>query len=296
MTSHENISAANTTEPTENIPTPMADFAHECLTRFGHLQDAQNQSLNKNKSKNNWRDNRNDWMRAIIHETVELENHVGWAWWKNHNGSHERNLKPAFMEIVDIFHFWLSTMLQNNTSIPTNPAEMLNEENLRKHMDRLQAQAIKRNRDLGETDANKDRNDTINNLADMLIAVCAVEKIEPTAKDDTNKMIAIGAVILEITHLCGHTKEDIFNWYLGKNALNLMRQDNGYQEKTYIKIWGHENGRDLEDNDFLESLILDPDFVHTIPNYYNALAEAYHLKTGRKAILWNERTPQTTNT
>jgi hypothetical protein len=40
--------------------------------------------------------------------------------------------------------------------------------------------------------------------------------------------------------------EDLFLWYIGKNALNAFRQKNGYKQGTYIKVW---SGR--EDNEYL---------------------------------------------
>jgi hypothetical protein len=34
--------------------------------------------------------------------------------------------------------------------------------------------------------------------------------------------------------------------YIGKNALNIFRQNNGYKDGTYVKIWS-----DKEDNEYL---------------------------------------------
>lgn len=48
---------------------------------------------------------------------------------------------------------------------------------------------------------------------------------------------------------------DLYQQYVGKNVLNFFRQDNGYKEGTYVKIW---DGR--EDNEHLTEILesLDP--------------------------------------
>ena len=64
-----------------------------------------------------------------------------------------------------------------------------------------------------------------------------------------------------------------FTWlqklYIGKNALNKLRQDNGYKEGTYTKIWNGEedNVRMLEVLENLSDITFD--FV------YKKLVEKY---------------------
>jgi len=66
--------------------------------------------------------------------------------------------------------------------------------------------------------------------------------------------------------------DELFRQYVGKNTLNFFRQDHGYKEGSYIKIWHGE-----EDNEVLASLVstLDAgadDFQQTL---YAALEEKY---------------------
>ena len=44
--------------------------------------------------------------------------------------------------------------------------------------------------------------------------------------------------------------DQLFKQYVGKNVLNMFRQDHGYKEGTYIKIW---HGR--EDNEHLSDIL-----------------------------------------
>jgi uncharacterized protein with FMN-binding domain len=46
------------------------------------------------------------------------------------------------------------------------------------------------------------------------------------------------------------TFEDVYRLYIGKNCLNQFRQDNGYKDGSYTKIW---DGK--EDNVYMQEAI-----------------------------------------
>ena len=52
----------------------------------------------------------------------------------------------------------------------------------------------------------------------------------------------------------GMSFSDLYLGYVGKNVLNFFRQDHGYKEGTYLKLW---NGR--EDNEHLVDILRDLD-------------------------------------
>ena len=64
----------------------------------------------------------------------------------------------------------------------------------------------------------------------------------------------------------------LYRHYVGKNVLNFFRQDHGYQDGSYRKLWA---GR--EDNEHLMELLAELD--HAAPDYadrlYAALARRY---------------------
>ncbi|MFY9093562.1 deoxyuridinetriphosphatase, partial [Aliarcobacter butzleri] len=57
--------------------------------------------------------------------------------------------------------------------------------------------------------------------------------------------------------------------YIGKNCLNQFRQDNGYKEGTYIKVW---NGN--EDNVVMVDLLEKMEDV-SFDDLYSKLKEEY---------------------
>lgn len=66
--------------------------------------------------------------------------------------------------------------------------------------------------------------------------------------------------------------EELYRSYVGKNVLNMFRQDKGYKEGTYIKEWG---GKD--DNEWLVEILqsLDLSAEGFADLVYGALAESY---------------------
>ena len=66
--------------------------------------------------------------------------------------------------------------------------------------------------------------------------------------------------------------DELYRQYVAKNVLNLFRQDNGYKQGSYLKIW---DGR--EDNEHLVEIMHehdqnDPAFIDLI---YGSLSKRY---------------------
>ena len=66
--------------------------------------------------------------------------------------------------------------------------------------------------------------------------------------------------------------DSLYTAYVGKNVLNFFRQDNGYQDGSYVKNW---SGR--EDNEHLVEVIAELD--HSAEDFskqvYGALENRY---------------------
>ena len=84
--------------------------------------------------------------------------------------------------------------------------------------------------------------------------------------EGTQKMME---AFLDVAIQSGLNLSALYNLYVGKNILNQFRQDHGYKEGTYIKIW---NGK--EDNVIMQR-ILDENKEITPEGLYEALKEAY---------------------
>jgi len=73
---------------------------------------------------------------------------------------------------------------------------------------------------------------------------------------------SIACIIRIAVHFFDKTRQDIFYYYLGKKTLTQFRQDNGYKDGTYIKMWGNR-----EDNEFLTDALEKGIEIEEIPSY-----------------------------
>lgn len=179
-----------------------------------------------------WRENGYEWYRAIWVECAEMLDHHGWKWWKHQ----EIEVAQVQLELVDIFHFGLSLRLMTGATVDDITNQLANE--------------------LTQKTDENDFKIALENLASAAV---------------TNK--AFDAIALaDCMRLMDMDLAELFRQYVGKNTLNFFRQDHGYKEGTYIKIWHGE-----EDNEVLAKLVneLDASAADFQQQLYAALEAKY---------------------
>ncbi len=190
------------------------------------------QDAMNSKVSDTWRDNNYEWYRAIWVECAEMLDHHGWKWWKHQ----EIDVAQVQLELVDIFHFGLSLRLMTGASVEDITNELANE--------------------LTQSTDEIDFKIALENLASAAV---------------TNKNFDAVA-LADCMRLMNMDLDELFRQYVGKNTLNFFRQDHGYKEGTYIKMWHGE-----EDNEVLAALVnsLDASASDFQKQLYNALEEKY---------------------
>ncbi len=196
----------------------------------------------------NWITARYPYLRAVAIEGAEAIEHHGWKWWKKQ----DKDLSQLQMELVDIWHFILSEILLRNDNNQSAPLEYL-----------LNALSHANNLQLIELD----------NTAYKLKEADLITKLELLIAISVARRIDLG-LFESIMRDCELTWTDLFCQYVGKNVLNIFRQDNGYKEGTYRKVW---EGR--EDNEHLVEILesLNPDAPSFKDEIYSALTKAYPI-------------------
>jgi hypothetical protein len=193
----------------------------EKMTKCLNLQEQLNTKINTN-----WKEERTerDFYRAIWLEAAELMEELPWKWWKKI----ETDFENLQIEVVDIFHFILSLILLKNHEW-------------------------------------KKQSSTINYIE---FSIPFFYK----ALEDSDKKLSTKELIIEIEDLVRNaiTERDTLTYltfanivkntfesfdklyllYIGKNILNHIRQEYGYNAGTYKKTI---NG--LEDNKYLTKII-----------------------------------------
>lgn len=203
------------------------------------LQDVMNSKVNPD-----WVAANNNWYRAIQVEGVEAIEHHGWKWWKKQ----DCDFAQLKMELVDIWHFMLSAAIQQkHGTIALAKMEMLAELSL------------------------KQKSVQFDNQYFVLTQLTLLEKIDLLVGLAAAKRHSL-ALFESLLHDCDMEWNDLFKQYVGKNVLNVFRQDHGYKAGTYIKIW---DGR--EDNEHLVEVleIVDLDSANVRDELYRSLKARY---------------------
>ncbi|MFT4609959.1 MAG: dimeric dUTPase (all-alpha-NTP-PPase superfamily) [Cellvibrionaceae bacterium] len=192
------------------------------------LQNAMNTRVHSE-----WREQGFEWYRAIWIESAELMDHYGWKWWKHQ----KPDVEQVKLELIDIFHFGLSILLVNKTSIESIAEQV--------------------------SDALK-----VDESVDFKNALEAFTAHTLNEKDFSVSLFVRLLKGMEMTF------EDLYSGYVGKNVLNFFRQDHGYQDGTYKKIW---DGR--EDNEHLVELVaeLDVSDAQFSAKLYQSLKTRYEM-------------------
>jgi hypothetical protein len=154
------------------------------------------------------------------------------------------------MELVDIWHFLLSEILLRNGA-DEDKARLYLEAAYERQSPTRRLQFDGQEYPLEELE--------LLDLLQALIGTAAAGRVE------------LG-LFAEIMSGCELDWPELYKQYVSKNVLNFFRQDHGYQEGTYRKIW---NGR--EDNEVLVEVMAtldaeDPSFKDSL---YALLESAY---------------------
>jgi len=186
-----------------------------------------------------WKEQNLNFRRECFLEGAELINSMNHKWWK----SEEMDIPNARLEAIDMLHFALSIYLVDFG----NSTESMR--------DKLLA--------LQEPEATEIDNETVIVNAEQVILGCL------DASDAADILGRIGRLCLSL----GMDLYFTLKLYLGKGVLNKFRQEHGYKDGSYIKMW--DDGS-TEDNVFmmesLDTVDLDEDFEDVL---YEHLEIAY---------------------
>lgn len=212
------------------------------LMEMLHLQASINAKVNPD-----WLNAGYPWLRAAMLEAAEAMEHHGWKWWK----AQTCDMPQLQMELVDIWHFVLSHYLADNAGDFKAAAIRLKPES--------ELAATELVISFGRGPYRLSALETLDKLQ-LFITLASVGEFS-------------AGLFQALLTDCGMTWDDLYAQYVGKNVLNFFRQDHGYKEGTYVKIWG-----DVEDNVVLAECLktISPDTPNFSAELYRALAAAYN--------------------
>ncbi|MCK4737638.1 MAG: dUTP diphosphatase [Sulfurimonas sp.] len=183
-----------------------------------------------------------NWKRCIYMECAEMIDSFTWKHWKNIE--QEADWDNLQIEVVDVWHFIMSLAIENYSQTLRGGIEDL---------------AI----DISELEsfAKIDTQHEIFALQDEVI-----EKIESimvdTISKETLNLEKLIADFFDLVLMCGLDLESLYKLYVGKNILNQFRQDHGYKDGTYIKVWAGEEDNVVMKKIWEENENIKPDILY----------------------------------
>ena len=193
-----------------------------------HLQNEMNAKVHPN-----WREQGYQWYRAIWVECAEMMDHHGWKWWKKQ----EIDREQVVLELIDIWHFGLSDLLQDTLTDFDDIAQ------------RLSIQ-----------------------FREPVQSGNFLEDVETFTQNTLSQKHFPLLDFMPLMQGMDLSFTELYRSYVGKNVLNFFRQDNGYKDGTYHKIW---DGK--EDNEHLVEIVntLDANSERFKEDVYGALLARY---------------------
>ncbi len=189
-----------------------------------------------------------DWKRCAYLECAELIESYPWKHWKSIDAAPDyENIK---IEAVDIWHFIMSQALQEYKRNGSGDIEALAASiTALPNFEAFTAPHTPTGRDYYA------QIEVVEKLIAQLFCGASTEEI--------------AASFFEVAMQSGLNLESLYKLYIGKNILNRFRQDHGYKEGSYIKMWHGE-----EDNVAMQR-ILDEMPEVTPEELYEKLEETY---------------------
>ncbi|MCF6340476.1 MAG: dUTP diphosphatase [Sulfurimonas sp.] len=183
-----------------------------------------------------------NWQRCIYMECAEIIDSFSWKHWKSLNK--EADWDNIQIEVVDVWHFVISLAIENYS------------QTLRGGIDDL---AI----NISELKC-FNKIDTTNELFASQEEV--IEKVENimlhSLREEILNLEGLICDFFDLVVMSGLDLESLYKLYVGKNILNQFRQDNGYKDGTYIKVWAGEEDNIVMKRVWQENKNLKPDMLY----------------------------------
>jgi len=220
------------------------------------LQNQLNESTNGEEwTKGVTKNGRNiNWQRCIYMECAEMIDSFSWKHWKSLD--QEADWDNLQIEVVDVWHFIMSLAIENYAKNMLGGIEDLaiNIANTSAYANFEKSSA--------EFEAQESIIAKVESLMRISLAEHSVDVVKLTEE------------FFDLAVMSGLEIDALYRLYVGKNILNQFRQDNGYKEGTYIKVWNGEEDNVVMKRIWEENGDIKPDTLYKeLTKLYLALAQ-----------------------
>ena len=161
-----------------------------------------------------------NWNRCIYMECAEMVDSFSWKHWKSIN--QEPDWDNLQIEVIDVWHFIISLGIEDYSK------------NLKGGIEDL-AINISQLESFSKIDV---QNATFASQDEVIAKVENI--ILLSLQKETLDLEALIGEFFDLVLMSGLDLQTLYRLYVGKNILNQFRQDNGYKDGSYIKVWNGE--------------------------------------------------------
>jgi len=191
-----------------------------------------------------------NWRRCIYMECAEMVDSFSWKHWKSiHQEPDWANMQ---IEVVDVWHFIMSLAIEEYSKNLEGGIEDL-------ALNISSFESFTKIDTFSNTFASQ--REVMEKVENLIRIALSQEKL------DLEKLIG---EFFDLVLMSGLDLQTLYKLYVGKNVLNQFRQDNGYKEGTYIKVWNGD-----EDNVVMQKVWQSNDDLKP-EALYRELAKLYH--------------------
>ena len=191
-----------------------------------------------------------DWKRCTYLECAELIESYPWKHWKNIDAKADYdNIK---IEAVDIWHFIMSQGLEDyKRKNLGNIEDLATSISTLSNFDEFKEEVKECKKDYYE------QIEVVETLMKTLFCESSTQKLMQS--------------FVDVAMQSGLNLDTLYELYVGKNILNQFRQDHGYKDGSYIKIWDNKEDNVVTQNILKESKNITPSELYaklkkTYPN------------------------------
>ena len=184
-----------------------------------------------------------NWRRCIYMESAEMIDSFPWKHWKSIE--QEPDWHNHQIEVVDVWHFIISLVIEE--SLKQDSSTSLE--------------------DIADKISNSDSFEKIINNGEYFSDIDTVlENVENLMRISLSKesldLNALISEFFELVSISGLNIDSLYRLYVGKNILNQFRQDNGYKNGTYVKIWNNKEDNVVMKEIWENSSNLTPELLY----------------------------------
>ncbi len=171
-----------------------------------------------------------NWKRCIYMECAEMIDSFSWKHWKNIDK--EADWANLQIEVVDVWHFIMSLAIEQDAQNAQGGIGAI-------------ASAMA---DVKSFEKILAKNSLFAKDSEIMEKIEAI-MIESLLKKEFH-LEKLVSDFFDLVVMSGLDLETLYKLYVGKNILNQFRQDHGYKDGSYIKVWNGE-----EDNVVMQRVL-----------------------------------------